>query len=238
MKYFYNLIRPLINKTEIQNKKSVANRDFIERAINLEKGKYRVNWIMQFYYNSIDKIICLATSKKNIDNIIDIGCATGVVIQKLAKERKDISFIGIDIMDEAINEAERNNMLPNLSFKLRDFIHDEIKETYDLITCLQTLEHIEDKDLKYFIENVFAHSRKAVICSVPREPFWCIANILRFKYWSRLGNTPHHIQHWSKNSFENTISEFAKKKWGRNTKIYSYSPLNLWTIILAINNNE
>ena len=235
MKYFYKIIRPLVNRTEIQNRTFVMNAALTEHAINLEKEKYSMNRIMEFYYNSIDKLFSLAISNGNINNVFDVGCATGDVVHKIAKERKDIKFIAIDIMDEAINEAQKNNTLSNLSFKLLDFIHDEIKYTPDLITCFQTLEHIEDKYLQYFFDKMFTHSKQAVIFSVPREPFWCIANIIRFKYWTRLGNTPHHIQHWSRNNFINIVSKTAKNIWGNNIEIYVESPLMLWSIILVKN---
>ena len=36
------------------------------------------------------------------------------------------------------------------------------------------------------------------LLSVPREPIWRMLNFLRGKYWSSGGNTPGHLQHWSR----------------------------------------
>ena len=39
------------------------------------------------------------------------------------------------------------------------------------------------------------------IVSVPREPLWRALNLGRLKYLRDLGNTPGHLQHWSRRSF-------------------------------------
>ena len=40
-----------------------------------------------------------------------------------------------------------------------------------------------------------------ILLSVPKEPIWRICNMARGKYWKDLGNTPGHIQHWTKKKF-------------------------------------
>jgi hypothetical protein len=47
-----------------------------------------------------------------------------------------------------------------------------------------------------------------VVVSVPREPIWCGLNMVRGKYFSKLGNTPGHIQHWSSSDFVNLVSKY------------------------------
>ena len=37
-----------------------------------------------------------------------------------------------------------------------------------------------------------------LLVSVPREPLWRALNMLRGAYWRALGNTPGHLNHWSK----------------------------------------
>ena len=44
-------------------------------------------------------------------------------------------------------------------------------------------------------------ARRDIVVSVPREPIWRVANLARGKYVGALGNTPGHINHWSKASF-------------------------------------
>jgi hypothetical protein len=37
--------------------------------------------------------------------------------------------------------------------------------------------------------------------SVPREPLWRVLNLARGAYWTQLGNTPGHLNHWSRSAF-------------------------------------
>ena len=48
-------------------------------------------------------------------------------------------------------------------------------------------------------------SRGGLVLSVPREPIWRVANMARGKYIGALGNTPGHIQHWSRRSFAELV---------------------------------
>jgi len=41
---------------------------------------------------------------------------------------------------------------------------------------------------------------------VPREPIWRILNIARGKYIGDLGNTPGHVNHWSRRGFIDLLS--------------------------------
>ena len=47
-----------------------------------------------------------------------------------------------------------------------------------------------------------------IILSVPQEPIWCALNLLRGKYISSFGNTPGHIQHWSRKKFIELVAQY------------------------------
>ena len=46
-----------------------------------------------------------------------------------------------------------------------------------------------------------------MIITVPNEPLWRILNILRFKYLKDFGNTPGHVNHFSKEKLKKIIYE-------------------------------
>lgn len=231
MELFYNQIKSIITAGDIQNSESVKNQDLVAEAIALEKAKYNVTFIMDFFYKSTFGLIKKTLNRSENENVLDVGSAIGEVISKIAVNHSDCNFKSIDIMAEAIQFAQKNfSEIKNLSFEKRDFIHDSFKnENYELVMCMQTLEHIEDQYLIPFVDRLFSVSNKSVLVSVPREPFWCLANLIRFKYWSRLGNSPHHIQHWSKISFIKLIQQRVELVWGTNYEIEFRSPLLLWT---------
>jgi hypothetical protein len=61
------------------------------------------------------------------------------------------------------------------------------------------LEHLPDTPGALSVLRRLA--RPYLIVSVPREPLWRALNIARGQYWSDLGNTPGHLQHWSTRRF-------------------------------------
>ena len=66
-------------------------------------------------------------------------------------------------------------------------------------------------------------SRK-ILVSVPREPIWRILNMARGAYIKDLGNTPGHLNHWSKRSFVQML-----KGYGRVDAVLTPFP---WTMVL------
>ena len=49
-------------------------------------------------------------------------------------------------------------------------------------------------------------ARRALVVSVPFEPFFRIGNVLRGKYLDRLGDYPEHVQHWNPRTFRAFLS--------------------------------
>ena len=73
------------------------------------------------------------------------------------------------------------------------------------MVCCEVLEHLEQPELA--LKTLKRVTGRYLILSVPREPLWCAMNLARAKYISRLGNTPGHIQHWSKRGFIRLVSK-------------------------------
>ena len=64
-----------------------------------------------------------------------------------------------------------------------------------------------------------------VLVSTPREPLWRALNVARGRYLSQLGNTPGHIQHFSKRALTRLVSS-------RLHVLMRRSPLP-WTVLLG-----
>ena len=69
----------------------------------------------------------------------------------------------------------------------------------DLILCCEVLEHLEDPARA--LTALHSTGARHCILSVPNEPIWRVLNFCRGKYWSALGNTPGHLNHWSSKGF-------------------------------------
>ena len=70
-----------------------------------------------------------------------------------------------------------------------------------------------------------ACAKRWLLVSVPREPLWRGLNMARGAYWKDLGNTPGHLNHWSKRSFVALLSRHGEVVEAR-------SPFP-WTMLLV-----
>ena len=93
---------------------------------------------------SLIKDIIKYCDKKDIENILDIGCGEVSKSFILANYFSNAKVLGIDFTDEGIKKANNNySEVNNLYFKKADIFEIQT-EKYDMVSCLEVLEHIED----------------------------------------------------------------------------------------------
>ncbi len=79
--------------------------------------------------------------------------------------------------------------------------------SFDAVLCLEVLEHLEDPAAA--VRELLRVARKAIVLSVPYEPYFQLGNLLRGKYLGGLGNHPEHIQHWNMRRFRRFLERAA-----------------------------
>ena len=185
-------------------------------------GKYEeTNPISRFlvngFYRALESLI-----PADVESIHEAGCGAGYSSEYITRMSPGASFAASDIGAELIQLARQRR--PDISFSVAS-IYDlqQDDNSVDLAIALETLEHIEDPLAA--IRELKRVARKYIILSVPREPLWCALNLARLKYVRHLGNTPGHINHWSKRSFMAFVEQEAPVAATR-------SPLP-WTMLLA-----
>jgi hypothetical protein len=67
------------------------------------------------------------------------------------------------------------------------------------------LEHVPDP--RATLAEMARCARNHLLVSVPHEPLWRALNIARGAYWRELGNTPGHVNHFSKKAIEALCAE-------------------------------
>ena len=161
-----------------------------------------VKWMMTGFHTSIDKII----AQVEPNEIHEVGCGEGY--WTIEYKKKNLAVRGSDFSSTVINVAEKNAENAGLSgdiFSVKSIYElDPKTDSADLIVCCEVLEHLEDP--KAALESLQKLSFNNLIISVPREPIWRVLNLVRMKYVRDFGNTPGHIQHWSRSGFENLIA--------------------------------
>jgi len=145
------------------------------------------------YYKSINKdevyqANALGIAIKEIykpNSIVDIGCGTGLYLNKF----KDIEHFGIDIseavMDSSVNRIKKEN------FKLDDITSPNFKfnRKFDIALCLEVLEHIGMEHMEQTIKNVTSAS-DTIIASAAQVGQAGLNHITLqpYSYWEDLFN--------------------------------------------------
>lgn len=136
--------------------------------------------------------------------VLDAGCGEGFVIARLMNLGSDLAVTGLDIDDEALEYARGlNKGVPFVKGSVYELQFDD--GSFDVVILSEVLEHLEDPQRA--LAEVERVSRGHVVISVPNEPIWRLGNMARLAYLGSLGNTPGHINHWSKKRFLEMITQ-------------------------------
>ncbi len=183
------------------------------------------NPIVKFMMKGFSSTLSDMVAASNPSTIHEVGCGEGFWVCKWAKA--GIQVKGTDFSSQVIQLAKENAVLHAVSPDLFDaasiYDLDHASHSADLIVCCEVFEHLENPGAAF--EALQRVVSKNLILSVPREPLWRFLNVARFKYLKSFGNTPGHIQHWSKRGFLKTVSHHFEILEAR-------SPLP-WTMVLC-----
>ncbi|CDX55525.1 Methyltransferase type 11 [Mesorhizobium plurifarium] len=147
-------------------------------------------------------------SKVNPGSIHEVGCGEGYWVMRWLGQ--DIDARGSDFSTQVIGMAQENARSHGLAperFAVRSIYDVEPeRDSADLIVCCEVMEHLEQPQRA--LQALQRITTSDLILSVPREPLWRVLNLARGKYVPALGNTPGHLQHWSRRGFISLVSRF------------------------------
>lgn len=157
----------------------------------------------EHFFASITNLI----KETKVKKLLDCGCGEGVVLQYVAQNIEDIELNGFDFDKNSTKFARKN--VPEAKIIEGSIYKLPYPDNFTpLAICTEVLEHLDNPN-KALQEIERATDHYAII-SVPCEPFFRMANILRLAYLPRLGNTPGHINNWTSMSFKNLLSKYFR----------------------------
>jgi 2-polyprenyl-3-methyl-5-hydroxy-6-metoxy-1,4-benzoquinol methylase len=157
-------------------------------------------------------------------SLLDVGCGEGVLVHRWALAMPDRRVVGIDLEEESIQAGWAERRAANLEY--RTMPADDLPFAageFDLATAIEVLEHVPDPERT--LAEMARCAERHLLVSVPREPLWRALNLARGAYVGQLGNTPGHLNHWSKRSFARMLS-----RHGQIVELRSPFP---WTMLLV-----
>jgi 2-polyprenyl-3-methyl-5-hydroxy-6-metoxy-1,4-benzoquinol methylase len=179
-----------------------------------------VKRLMGGFHSTLDELWARAAPR----SILDVGCGEGVLTAEWAERLGDARVVGIDLDDPKLRAEWARRVRPNLEFRVEEatslsFADDE----FDLACAIEVLEHVPEPEAT--LAEMARVASGHLLVSVPREPLWRALNVARGAYWRDLGNTPGHVNHWSRREFVALLSRYGTVEEAR-------SPFP-WTMVLV-----
>jgi 2-polyprenyl-3-methyl-5-hydroxy-6-metoxy-1,4-benzoquinol methylase len=153
-------------------------------------------YLMKRFIGSVNKLVAMSGA----ENIHEVGCGEGSLAAVLAGSGKKVR--ASDFSQKVIEMARERSTKAGVEVEFKAASLYDLRPAEDgaeLVVCCEVLEHLEDPHRA--MGALAGLSQPHLLISVPREPLWRMMNMARGKYLGALGNTPGHIQHWSRKSF-------------------------------------
>jgi ubiquinone/menaquinone biosynthesis C-methylase UbiE len=178
-----------------------------------------VRRLMAGFETTLEELFVKAAPK----TLLDVGCGEAVLTHKWA-QRIDGRVVGIDLDDPLLHAEWEKRQAPNLEYKILKAENMPFADgEFDVATAIEVLEHVPDPE--HTVSEMARCASGHLLVSVPREPLWRGLNMARGAYIKELGNTPGHLNHWSKRSFVQLLSRYG-------TVVEARSPFP-WTMLLV-----
>lgn len=135
---------------------------------------------------------------------LEVGAGEGVISAKL--HSRFGSCVGLDLPDAGLRAQWRDRPGPH-------YLHADASrlpfadDGFDIIVCVEVLEHLTFPEAG--LREITRVGTRDLLLSVPREPIFRAGNLFTGRYVRELGNTPGHLNHWSKRSFVDFVSRVA-----------------------------
>ena len=171
------------------------------------------NPLQQFLINRFFGALVAEARALHPASILDAGCGEGFTLERFRLADIGAHLEGVDLSPEAIDLGRA--LHPRLVLKQGSVYQLPYADnTFDLVVCTEVLEHLErPADALAELSRV---AKRYSIITVPHEPFFQMANLLRGKNVSRWGNDIEHIQHWSSRGIAEMVGRTCHIKTVRN----------------------
>jgi 2-polyprenyl-3-methyl-5-hydroxy-6-metoxy-1,4-benzoquinol methylase len=178
-----------------------------------------VKRLMGGFERTLDELFAKAAPS----SLLDVGCGEGVLVEQWAR-RIDGRVVGIDLDDPLLHAEWSKRQAPNLEYRVMKAENLPFADgEFQAASAIEVLEHVPDPE--HTVAEMARVASSHLLVSVPREPLWRMLNMARGAYLKDLGNTPGHLNHWSKRSFVSLLSKHG-------TVVEARSPFP-WTMLLV-----
>jgi 2-polyprenyl-3-methyl-5-hydroxy-6-metoxy-1,4-benzoquinol methylase len=183
-----------------------------------------VRRLMGGFERNVDELFAHAAPT----SVLDVGCGEGILTAQWAQRLPPAPagrIVGVDLEDPkltaewAAREAHANLKFRPMTVERLQFADNE----FELVAATEVLEHVDDP--RRAVAEMARVASRWLLVSVPHEPLWRMLNMARGAYLRQWGNTPGHLNHW-------TRAGFAKLLSAHGEVVQTRSPFP-WTMLLV-----
>ena len=169
------------------------------------------NPIQRVLLNRFHHMISKLVQQTGATSLLDAGCGEGFVMKYLNQQDAGLAIIGGDFESEALVWGRDNVELaaPLLNIDLRQLPF--ANNSFPLVICLEVIEHLPDP--AQGLRELARVSSEYVLLSVPHEPWFRGANLLRGKHISMFGNDPEHLHNYTGRAFRQMAGGVVDILW-------------------------
>lgn len=104
----------------------------------------------------------------SFETVLDAGCGTGVLAEQIFAAYPWTRLTGSEFSPQGLEFAKKR--LPDSEFHVLDLSREVLNQTFDLVTCIDVLEHIPDD--RAALKNLRTMTAGNLILSVPLGPLF------------------------------------------------------------------
>lgn len=163
--------------------------------------------IDRFHQTLVNRIAALQP-----ETFLDAGCGEGFVAERLRTRLPSTGLSGFDFNPLAVRLAAVKN--PGVGFVTASIFELPYPDaSFDVVGCFEVLEHQHDPASA--LRELARVADRALVLSVPHEPYFSLANAARGKnlHVRPRGSDPDHRQFWSRAAFGAFVNQVLDVEW-------------------------
>lgn len=160
-------------------------------------------WMQGKFLTAARELLGAVTEAAPPRRVFEVGCGPGDLAAAIVPSRWP--YVGSDIGLQEILSLRRHGP-PSASGLVASAYQLPVPDDQvDLLLACEVLEHLEHPARA--LEEIARVCSGYVLVSVPWEPTWRMMNLLRGAYLSDWGNTPGHVQHFSRAAIRSLVEQ-------------------------------
>jgi ubiquinone/menaquinone biosynthesis C-methylase UbiE len=194
----------------------VSQRVYVPETVGVVIGNHThkytarnpaIRWLTKRWVANLDRVFGQISRHPGgpPEQTLEVGCGEGVIAERMHQRWGEV--IALDLPDAGLRADWRHLPGPR-------FLHASAHQLpfadhrFDVVVAAEVLAHLPDP--VQGLHEMARVGRRHLVLSVPREPIFRCCNLVAGRYVPDLGNTPGHLNHWSKRGFVRLVAQVAE----------------------------